>query len=353
MQSFFYALARIGLLFYLLTVLLSCKNEVNLNAPAKDILVVYGILNPDANIQFLRVSKVFLPLTDALEYAAQNDLSLRSSEAEVRLNGVLLRDTFMIRSAGIFPEGQNLFYLTDADLKIEPGAEYTLEINYLPNPDANIKATTHVPARPAIISPEMFRYAGGTLIRNVEVAFENVVKVTLSKSQHAAAYEIRVRVNYQESGNPKTSLIGPKIFSTNTRCTETSASAICYQFERREIIDYLKSAMNTSQYYYTIIDTPETKPVDLTQPVGPQREGLNNSVYISLTALDEPLYLYLLANNANSSTLATSTLEYTNVENGLGILGSVSSNGVYVDFTPCGKYLLGFNNTPKPPGRCE
>lgn len=330
----------------------SCSNDVELNAPAINKLVVYGILNPDAGIQYVRVSKVFLPAGDAVKYASENEPGLGKDQVTLTLNGVVLRDTILTRQAGLFPAGLTVFYCTDAELDIQPGQTYSMEAVYHADASANVKAYTRVPEKPEITAPFSPMYAGGTLIRNAEVQFENTVKVTFRRTPNAAAYESKVVVQFLENGNPRTSVYGPKLFVTNNRCTETSANSLCYGFERREIIDYLLGAQ-TSGNIYNIIDTPVTKPIDVTLPIEPQRDGLNNSVYLSISAIDTFFYQYLSANNANSSTLATSVLEYSNVENGLGILGSVCERGIYVDLTQCGKYLLRMNNTPRPAGRCE
>ena len=331
---------------------IACSNDVELNAPAINKLVVYSILNPDADIQYVRVSKVFLPEGNALDFASANDPGLNRDQVIVTLNGVVLRDTTLSRQAGVFPAGLKVFYCTNADLDIVPGQTYTLDVQYLADATANVKAYTRVPQTPDIVSPFSPTFAGGVLIRNTEVQFENTVKITFRRTPNAAAYESKVVVQYLENGNPRTSVFGPKLFVSNNRCTEQSANNLCYGFERRELIDYL-GGPQVGGNLYGIIDTPITKPVNVSLPIEPQRDGLNNSVYLSITAIDTFFYQYLAANNANSSTLATSVLEYSNVENGLGILGSVCAKGLYVDFTQCGKYLLRYNNTPRPAGRCE
>lgn len=326
---------------------ISCKNEVNLNAPAKDMLVVYGILNPSSNIQFIRVSKVFLPEGDAIQYAANNDLSLNSTVAEVRLGGILLRDTVITKNTGIFTAGQTLFFFTDNELNLQPGTRYDLEVKYLPNQAANVRAHTTIPDVPVIISPFSPYYSGGGLnIANRQVDFENSPKITFTKARYASAYELRMHFAYFENSQPRNITYGPKVFSGSVSCTDKTN--VCYGLQKGEILDFILSTQTApaSPNYYTVIDTPANVPDS-------EFFRLNKSNRISVTAVDSFLYLYMLANNANSSSLATSTLEYSNVENGAGVLGSCSETGTYVDFTQCGKYLLRFNNTPSPGSFCR
>lgn len=326
---------------------LSCKNEVNLNAPARDMLVVYGVLNPDAEVQFIRVSKLFLPDADAIKYAANNDLTLNSTQAEVYLQGVKLRDTFITRNTGIFTAGQQLQYLTKSDLTIQPGTQYKLEVKYLANTAANISAYTTIPDRPVILSPSSPYYSGGGLnIANRQVAFENVTKLTFDKTKYAAGYELRMYFKYFENGQERNITFGPKSFSANVNCTEPKN--VCYGLTKGEVLDFILSTQTApaSPNYYTVIDTPMSVP-DI------EAYRLNKSNRISITAVDSFLYLYMLANNANSSSLATSTLEYSNIQNGAGVFGSYCETGTYVDFTQCGKYLLNFNNTQSPGSFCK
>ncbi len=325
----------------------SCKNEVNLNAPARDMLVVYGVLNPDAEFQFIRVAKVYLPDEDAVKYAGNNDLTLNSSQAEVYLQGVKLRDTFITRSTGIFTAGQHLHYLTRSDLNIQAGTQYNLEVKFLANSAANIKASTTIPDRPAFISPYSPDYSGGGLnIANKQVNFENATKIITEKTKYAAGYELRIYFKYFANGQERNVTFGPKSFSANVNCTDPKN--VCYGLLKREVLDFIQSTQTepASPNYYTVIDTPATVPL-------PEAYRLNKSNRISITAIDSFLYLYLLANNANSSSLATSTLEYTNIQNGVGVFGSYCETGTYVDFSPCGKYILSFNNAPSPGSYCQ
>jgi hypothetical protein len=47
----------------------ACKNDVNLNAPYKEVPTIYAVLNPNEDVQMIRVNKVFLSETDANEVA--------------------------------------------------------------------------------------------------------------------------------------------------------------------------------------------------------------------------------------------------------------------------------------------
>ena len=51
----------------------SCKNELNINAPYKEVPSVYAVLNPQDPIQMIRINKVFLGEGNANEMAQISD----------------------------------------------------------------------------------------------------------------------------------------------------------------------------------------------------------------------------------------------------------------------------------------
>jgi len=53
----------------------SCKNKLDVNGDWQDITVVYGLLNQNDSIHYLRITKAFLGPGDALKYAAIPDSS--------------------------------------------------------------------------------------------------------------------------------------------------------------------------------------------------------------------------------------------------------------------------------------
>ena len=49
----------IALLFVVIVALSGCNPEVEVLAPEKKALAVYGVLNPDSSAQYIRVSRIF------------------------------------------------------------------------------------------------------------------------------------------------------------------------------------------------------------------------------------------------------------------------------------------------------
>jgi len=338
-------LKGIGLLFLLVS--LSCNNEVELNAPAKNILIVYGVLNPDATEQYIRISKVFTTETNAINYASTQDVSLNSSQVQVYLNGVTLRDTVFTRSSGTFTAGMRVFKITDAELDIVPGSRYQLQVNYLEDPGASVSAYTTVPFRPSVIQPITPTYTqGGLNMRNYPLEIEKSFKLYIRKSQYAKGYEVRMTLNFFENGLPR----AETWFANSSNYSVCTADANSQCFDLRNGIGYafFKGKMSYSPFpnYYTMIDTPQ-----IVQQ--PEIARLNRSFRVHITAVDTFLQTYMDAASANTSSLSTSFLEYSNVKGGLGILGSYSEGEAFYDLSPCSMYLLGINNTPRPATACK
>lgn len=94
-------------LYYLILVFLgfsSCKNEINIAAPWKETVVVYGLLDPGAPINYLRIQKAFLdPDGNAFQFTQNPDSIYPSNLAVklfVRLNGNIIDTIYPVLTNG-------------------------------------------------------------------------------------------------------------------------------------------------------------------------------------------------------------------------------------------------------------
>jgi len=65
----------------------SCSNELEVNADWKDITVVYGILDQNDSVHYLKITKAFLGPGDALSFAKISDSSNYPEKLDVRIEG--------------------------------------------------------------------------------------------------------------------------------------------------------------------------------------------------------------------------------------------------------------------------
>jgi hypothetical protein len=113
--------------FLLLSALLfnSCKNDLKLNAPYKEIPSIYAVINPQEKIQMIRINKVFLGERDANEMAQVADsINYPAGELSVTLNRyvngkqedivagkrtITFRDSMVQASPGAFNTNQRVY----------------------------------------------------------------------------------------------------------------------------------------------------------------------------------------------------------------------------------------------------
>src|ERR1700756_5552 len=117
--------------FYILIVFAlfgGCSNSLNLLAPYKEIVSVYGLLNQDDPIQYIRIERVFLGAQNAFITAQNQDsVYFQSGELTVTMqrwkNGVqvsvdnpatsvmeiTLTDTLLQAATGVFNQNERVY----------------------------------------------------------------------------------------------------------------------------------------------------------------------------------------------------------------------------------------------------
>ena len=123
----------------------ACSNDFDVTAPWRDIPVVYGLLNADEDVHFIRLEKAFLdPENSALSIAQVAD-SLYYENAIVQLERVSNGEIFTYtlqrvdgdapgvnqpRDLGIFATSPNWLYKIDADqINLVPGETIKLIVD--------------------------------------------------------------------------------------------------------------------------------------------------------------------------------------------------------------------------------
>lgn len=127
----------------------SCKNDLEVLAPGKESVSVYGILNPNERTQNIRINKVYLTDGDAVA-AGQDASTINFGPGELRvtlqrfMNGsttptlttvanslkkeIVLTETVVTTESGAFSSSQRLWQTTD---KLYSTGEYKLTITNL------------------------------------------------------------------------------------------------------------------------------------------------------------------------------------------------------------------------------
>ncbi len=111
------------ILVLLITVgFISCETDIDVNAEFKDIPVVYGMINPQDSVHYLKINKAFLGNTSALDLAADaNNFNYAAGELDViveEFNGTTKIQSYALtrtvneipKDPGTFDNSENVLY---------------------------------------------------------------------------------------------------------------------------------------------------------------------------------------------------------------------------------------------------
>ena len=339
----------LAVLTLLWSVFYSCSTDVPINAPYKDIYVVYGVLNATDSIQYIRVSKAFLVNQDAIEYAKTYDPSVKGLKVVLKGFG----KTYTATQIDNVPlKGEGAFYPFTTLYKIETkgtnalvtGRRYDLTISKLEDDSLQLTAHTFIPLRPDITYPDYAPGPGNTKsIRQMPLQGE--VEMTWKAPTSAGAaygFEVRAFLYHETNGIADTATYVSNLVlnGTGQRCVP-SASSMCYKFQAKEIIRVFRNQMNDASAIYTYDDSPKSGLV----------ADLPRSLRYEVTSIDTALTKYLRVNSPSYTDFNTVKPEYTNLtgtKDVYGVFGSINKASAYTIMDDCPEYLLRLNNTPLP-----
>jgi hypothetical protein len=135
-------------LFVLFIFASSCKNDLDINSDPKETAVVYGIIDPNAKFQYLRINKTYLVKANAIEAAQNAGLMNFGTDIKVTLkrletvNSKLVEkeayafvlDSSYVKDPGLFYKEPNVIFkaaTTSPKLIANDKSEFVLEIENL------------------------------------------------------------------------------------------------------------------------------------------------------------------------------------------------------------------------------
>jgi hypothetical protein len=344
--------------------LVSCDNELDVTAEPEDILVVYGVLNPKAERQYLRLSWAFLTDGNATEFAQSNELSL--AEAEVTMTEVCYdgsgnpKDCSPARTINFAPmdttlgEGEfnrnAVVWMTEDS--ILPGRTYVLRVAPADVPGYVVGSHTTVPDQPRIFDPrDSIAGEGDQQTREtLELNKDNVIDYQAADvpsglgrpGVEGSAFEFSALLEYgieQQNGDTvfqspvRYGPIGP--FAGDVSCSAGNSN--CYRITGDAVIGVWDQKMADGERVYRTGDP------------------LRQNVILEITAIDTFLYNYTRVNSPAVLDFTTVKPEYTNIDvregegSAVGVLGSINQEEQYILLDDCTEFLLGLNDTPQPP----
>lgn len=185
-------LSALSGLFFLIS---ACDNTVDINAPWKEVLVVYGLLNPTDSVHFIKINKAFLnENTGALEAAATSD-SLYFDDLEVKVIRVednviftCIQDNSIRKDSGLFAYDRNTLWTFKS--RLSQFNNYRIDIT---RRSTGLKVT----AQTAICGPASVLAPAQDTFSTLNLQLENI-PVIYSSGQNTGAYDVQMELVYDE-----------------------------------------------------------------------------------------------------------------------------------------------------------
>lgn len=284
---------------------MSCEKDVKILDDFEDITIVYGLMNPNDSISYLRIERAYLTNGDIYESAQVADSNLYPYKLDVKIksgNQVITFDTVTIfnKNEGIFyaPKMQ-VYYAVTKDI-LNSDDEYNLEITN--------------PVTGNIITSSSNLHDGSGLrfdYPNYSITFESDKAVEFKSIKNARTYQLNLRFHYMEQIINDTTTREYKyvdwIFPTYSSLTLTGGENMAVPYIGEEfyanLTNNIPAAAGNQERYYGEIE-------------------------LILSTADDTFNTYLEVNEPSSS-LVIDRPSFTNIENGYGIFAGRSNGGGY------------------------
>ena len=284
----------------------SCETEFDVHAEWEEVLVVYGLIDPVEDAQYIRINKAYLGDGDAIEMASTDSINIDPSDFRVVikkeklnsfneweiLDSLPLIDTIMNKEEGLFYSAQNIIYYVEDnsffDVSNYDDRRFSIYVT-------NNRTDVSVDSYTKLVQPIQF-----DLNQSYQLGLYNANEFQLGdikwiKPKNAYVYELELVLKYTESynGSLDTISIGWK----------------------SSVVDKNKITVDGEKYFNFLENEI-------------QKNSLVQRNYIGfeaiITAGSEDLYTYISINTPSSS-IVQERPTFTNINNGIGIFSSRTS----------------------------
>ncbi len=339
----------------LITVVLlsSCKNELDVLAPGKEMVSVYAVLNPNTSVQNIRINKVFVTTGDA-NVAATEEKSVNYNAGELivtlerYVNGnkdyttknntskkeIVLTETVVTTTNGAFSNQQRIWQTSD---RLIPSGEYKLIIKKAADNTEIASARTimidsvstsatasnsnpfsYLPNNPTAYPMHPLPEPLNTTDKPKYLDWSNLIQnktIPIKSVSGGKLYTMLIRLHYTDT------LLNN---STVSQFIDMSLSqAVVKKLDGSEVIQDFK--LNPIKEFYNNISLEMQKK-------GNTNIKKRKIEYISIlvSVATDNLYTFLQV-NAPSTSIAQDKPYYTNITNGVGVFACTSTSYVSKD----------------------
>jgi len=301
--------------FFLLIIIIlcSCETDFDITDSYKDTMVVYGLLDPTQDIQSIRINKSYLGREDA-ETMGENYDSIQYPVGDLEVSIYIdedtsnrfyfTADTIEKNDNGSFATDNNIVYmLYDSDnLFVDSSATYNLLIFNKKN-NERITSSTSLITEFEIIKSDIsgpFRFYDPTPAPGVtNFPFKQIrwTSAIYDGSYSDLTYQIDLQINYVEDNKDTLSVLWKQ-------------APIISQPENDGEINL------EGQQFFNFLSN------NISQDPSKIRHFLSIDLIISIGSPELTKYINI---NQPSSGISQERLEYTNINNGIGIFSSRST----------------------------
>ncbi|PID94332.1 MAG: hypothetical protein CSA95_03345 [Bacteroidetes bacterium] len=337
-------------IYILLSILLSmgflaCDNEVSTIGEWKEITVVYGLLNPNDSISYIKITKAFLGGGNALSYARISDSSEYPHKLEVSIEeyheGNFIKkidfDTTTIyhKEEGIFYSDAQQIYRAVTHQMLSDQNTYKLVIRN-PKTGKLITAETPLVDENMIIQQPRINNITHPTINILDNEYTKAVSILSSKN--GRRYEVYLTFNYEEvmkgSDIPVKKSIVWRSFPTRKSANANGGEELNFDFVTQSFWRWLNKEIPYA-------DEAMEERVE---------KRYAGQIVFTFQVAEEQFNTYMEVNEPSLS-IVQERPTYTNIENGIGIfsarydkerafyLSETSSNTLWKDY-----FLLKFVN---------
>ena len=194
----------------------SCETDFDVNANWQDVTIVYGLIDPNEEIQLVKINKAYLGEGDAIEMASISD-STNYNPSDIRvtlyrikeisfnqydtLSSVILNDTILQKDDGLFSIDNNIIYtFSKPESFYNTNSIYSLEI-------INLSSGHMVTSKTEIINNFSFESLNSSFqwgLYNdqlVDSLMFRTKTIEWTKSNNGEIYQLDVLINYIENND--------------------------------------------------------------------------------------------------------------------------------------------------------
>ena len=294
-----------NLLFLILPILFSCETDFDVNANWKDVTLVYGLIDPNNDDQFIKINKAYLGQGDAIQMASISDstnydpsnliVKIHRVREQVfntydTLSTVVLTDTVLDKDDGLFSSDDNIIYTFKKPSSFyNTNSIYVLEI-------LNLSSGQKVTSETEIINSFSFESLNPSFewgLYNGELADSlrfRTKNIEWQNSNNGVIYQLDILINYLENGDVNS-------LSWSQPLVEYSSGNMSLKIKGDQFFQFLENNLdnNTTKQFLNL---------DLVMTVGAQ----NLKTYIDV--------------NQPFSGIVQERPVFSNIDNGVGLFSS-------------------------------